>query len=139
MGKTTLTQCPTQQKWFGLFLQGTEIQMGYATQANKPLSTPTIVRLLELVKREAEDKDVEWISNKLYKFRAAAAIAMCASLRGPVVFMVDLAGIIENINMGKNGFMPSDPMKVGVDLSNAPYVFLAMLGEFKGETGIRHH
>jgi hypothetical protein len=53
--------------------------------------------------------------------------------------MVDLAGIIKNINMGKNGVMPSDPMKVGVDLSNAPYVFLAMLGEFKGETGIRRH
>ncbi len=35
--------------------------------------------------------------------------------------------------------MPSNPMKVGVDLSNAPYVFLAMLGEFKGEMGIRHH
>jgi hypothetical protein len=80
MGKTTLTQCLTQQKWFGLFLQGTEIQMGYATQANKPLSTPTIVRLLELVKREAKDKKVEWISNKLYKFGAAAAIAMCESL-----------------------------------------------------------
>jgi hypothetical protein len=80
MGKTTLTQCLPQQKWFGLFLQGTKIQMGYATQANKLLSTPTIVRLLELVKREAEDKEVEWISNELYKFGATAAIAVCASL-----------------------------------------------------------
>jgi hypothetical protein len=53
--------------------------------------------------------------------------------------MVDLAGIIKNINMGKNGVMPSDPMKVGVDLLIAPYVFLGMLGEFKGEMGIRHH
>jgi hypothetical protein len=33
--------------------------------------------------------------------------------------------------------MPTEPMEVGVDLSNSPYIFIAMLGEFKGETDVK--
>jgi hypothetical protein len=33
-GKATLTNCPTQQEWFGQFLRGAEIRMGNATKVN---------------------------------------------------------------------------------------------------------
>jgi hypothetical protein len=122
-GKTTLTQCPTQQKWFGMFLQGSEIQVGYATQANCPLSMNTIVKLLKMVREEAKPEEVSWISCELFKFGTAA-------LRGPEVFMLDLTGIQENIRMGREGALPSDPMQAGVDLSNTPYVFIGLLGKF---------
>jgi hypothetical protein len=138
-GKTILTQCPTQQKWFGMFLQGSEIQMGYATQANRPLSTNTIVKLLKMVREEAEVEEVSWISCELFKFGAAVVRALCGCRRGPEVFRLDLAGIRENIRMGKEGILPSDPMKAGVNLSNTPYIFIALLGKFKGETRVRQY
>jgi hypothetical protein len=41
--------------------------------------------------------------------------------------------------MGKNAIMPTEPMKVGVNLSNAPYLFIAMLREFKCKMGVKPH
>ncbi len=43
---------------------------------------------------------------------------MCASLRGPEVLLLDLAGLCPNIEKGKNGTLPQSPLKVGVDLSD---------------------
>ena len=41
-GRVVLTTCPTQQKWFGLFLPGMENRMGYVSQRNQPLSVGVI-------------------------------------------------------------------------------------------------
>ena len=35
--------------------------------------------------------------------------------------------------------MPTNPMARGADLSRVPYVFVALLGEFKGATGVKQH
>jgi hypothetical protein len=35
--------------------------------------------------------------------------------------------------------MPDKPLKVGVNLTNAPHVLVVLLGNFKGETGVHHH
>ncbi len=64
---------------------------------------------------------------ELYKFGVAVATAVCALLQGPEVLMMDIAGFIKNIDLGENGIIPTEPMKVEVDLLNAPYVFIAML------------
>ena len=137
-GKANLTTCPTQQEWFGQFLRGAEIRMGYATKANRSLTTPTVVRLLEIIRREAEE-ETPLIAREYYKVGAAVATAVCASLRGPEVFQLDLAGMISHINMGKGGIMPDRPLKTGTDLSTAPHVMVVLLGNFKGETGVHYH
>jgi hypothetical protein len=52
---------------------------------------------------------------------------------------MDLAGMRAHISLGKDGTLPAEPLRVGQDLSDAPYVFLTLLGKFKGENGIRQH
>ena len=41
------------------------------------------------------------------------------SLRGPEVFLLDLAGLHKYIELGKYGVMPLNPMKDGRDFSGA--------------------
>ena len=70
---------------------------------------------------------------------AAVALALCGSLRGNEVFMLDLNGLRKHVNLGKEGVMPKDPLKAGTDLSQAPHITIPLLGEFKGELGFQYH
>ena len=78
-GRVLLTTCPTQQKWFGLFLQGMENRMGYMSQRNQPLSMGIIPLMLDMVKEEIEDNE-ERVAAKFVKFGTAIALAKCGSL-----------------------------------------------------------
>ena len=53
--------------------------------------------------------------------------------------MVDLAGIHAHIEEDRQGGMPDSSLDDGVDLFDAPHVYLAMIGKFKGETGVCKH
>ena len=64
---------------------------------------------------------------------------MCASLRGPEVFFLDLASLREHIGLGRNGVIPANPLKAGVDLVLAPHVVVTLIGEFKGKQGTHKH
>ena len=112
--------------------------MGYTSTANKALRIMTVVRLLEMVKEEAEEAPPGFADN-LYKFGAAMVVAQCGSLRGLEILTMDLAGLRAHLTMGRTGILPSDPMKVGQDRSGIPYIFFMLLGKFKGENGIRQH
>lgn len=138
MVRATWTTCPTEQEWFARFLRGSEIRMGYATKANRSLSSKTIIKLLSLIEREAR-AEASLVAREYWKVGAAVAIAVCASLRGPEALLLDLAGLRLNIDKGRNGLLPSNPLKVGIDLSEAPHVLIVLLGLFKGETGVHNH
>jgi hypothetical protein len=90
--RITVTTCPTQQRWFGLFLRGLESRMGYSSQRNQPLGIGVVAKMLELVLDEAADQE-RFVAREYIKFGASAALAMCASLRGNEVFLLDLAGM----------------------------------------------
>jgi hypothetical protein len=49
MAKFTITSCPSQQKWFGLMMRGTESSMGYTSNRQQPLGTGVIIKLLALI------------------------------------------------------------------------------------------
>ena len=112
--------------------------MGYATKANKALHINVILRLLELVHKEAEEAE-QSLANEYFKFGAAVVVGVCASLRGPDIFKMDLAGIREFVHLGREGITPSNPMKKGTDLTGAPHILLAFLGKFKGKVGFQQH
>ena len=112
--------------------------MGVQSEADKPLHIKTVVTLLNMIKDEA-NKQSGPEARELWKVGAAIAVAQMGSLRGPEVFMLDLAGIRSHIEEGKEGIMPLAPLDDGVDLFDAPHVYLAMVGNFKGETGVREH
>ncbi len=102
------------------------------------MTTATTVRLLEIIRQEAEE-EAPLIAREYYKVGAAVATAVCASLRGPEVFQLNLAGIFSHIHMGRTGVMLEKPLKVGTNLTTAPHVLVVLLGNFKGETGVHHH
>ena len=137
--RVTVTFCPTQQRWFSLFMRGAEIRMGYAAQRNLPFGPGVIVKLLDLVKDEINTQESAGLAREYCKLGAAIVVALCASLRGPEVFLLDLAGLWEHVDMGRLGSIPDNPLKVGVNLANAPHVVITLLGEFKGENGTHRH
>lgn len=136
--KATWTSCPTEQEWFARFLRGSEIRMGYAATANRSLSSKTIIKLLGLIEREAKVEATP-VAREYWKVGAAMAVATCASLCGPEALLLDLAGLRLNIDKGRKGSPPNNPLKVGTDLSEAPHVLIVLLGLCKGETGVHHH
>jgi len=138
MAKSTLTKCPTQSEWFSTFSRGAETRMGFFSAANKPLNIKVILRVLEMIKLEASQHPQE-IAFELLKVGAAIVVGLCGSLRGPEIFMLDLAGLRDIMHRGKEGVIPDDPLKVGTDLSDAPHIHLALMGQLKGEHGVRQH
>jgi hypothetical protein len=63
--RITVTTCPTQQRWFGLFLRGSESRMGYSSQPNQPLGIGVVVKMLELVLDEAANQERFFLSADL--------------------------------------------------------------------------
>ena len=138
LGKATFTSCPSQSDWFAHFCLGAESRIGFASEANKPLHIQIMVKTLNMIKEEASRQSTR-IANELYKVGAAVAVSQAGSLRGPETFMLDLAGIRKHIMLGKHGTMPDKPLDLGTDLFDAPHVYLALIGKFKGENGVREH
>ena len=132
-GKVRMTSCPTQSEWFSDMLRGAEDRMGFDSEANRAVPIEVIVRVLELVKEEAETLPAA-SANELYKFGAYLVGLQVGSLRGYEGFYVDLAGLHKNLSRGREGVLPANPMKKGTVLDNAPHVVLCLMGKFKGET-----
>jgi hypothetical protein len=74
--------------------------MGYTTKGNQSLSTNTILKVLALLKKEAEVESPP-IAGEYLNVGAEIALTVCASLRGPEVLLLDLAGLLQNIEKGK--------------------------------------
>ncbi len=108
--------------------------MGYATNGNHSLTSNAIHKVLALLRQEAEAEPPP-IAREVLKVGEAIALATYASLRGPKLLLLDLAGLRWNIDKGKNGSLPQSPLKVGIDLTEAPHVIAVLLGNFKGKTG----
>lgn len=137
--KVSLTSCPSQSEAFALFSTGAERRMGYETQADKPLHISVVALLLKNIREAAEAEPSLLLANQLWKAGAAVAVGLMGSLRGPEIWMLDLAGIRRHIEVGRNGVLPANPLRKGVDLFQAPHVVLCLLGVLKGETGAREH
>ena len=75
--------------------------MGYFTQRQQPLSIAAVVRLLALIKEEAEEQE-HHVAREFFKVGAAVALAVCGSLRGNEVFMLDLGALRKHIDLGKH-------------------------------------
>eukprot|EP00585_Thalassiosira_rotula_P014748 CAMPEP_0196174328 /NCGR_PEP_ID=MMETSP0911-20130528/7356_1 /TAXON_ID=49265 /ORGANISM="Thalassiosira rotula, Strain GSO102" /LENGTH=146 /DNA_ID=CAMNT_0041441689 /DNA_START=594 /DNA_END=1034 /DNA_ORIENTATION=+ len=133
-----MTACPSQSTTFLLFLIDTKTCMGIQSEANKPVCIRTVITLLKMIKEEAMAKEGDE-AKELWKVGAAIAVAQMGSLRGPEVFMLDLAGIRAHIEKDRQGVMPDSPLDDGEDLFGVTHVYLAMIDQFKGETGVREH
>jgi hypothetical protein len=132
------TSCPTEQDWFARFLRGCKIRMGYATKSNSSLVNNTINKLLSLLQQEAE-AEVPHVAREYWKVGAAIALAVCPSLRGPEVLLLDLAGLRNHIQKGKEGILPDKPLQTSTNLTGVPHVVVVLIGKFKGESGVHHH
>ncbi len=73
--------------------------MGYVSHQNQPLGPGVVAKILDMVEWEMEDSKGK-IQGNFVKFGAAVALATSVLLRGPKVFLFDLAGLCEHINIG---------------------------------------
>ena len=112
--------------------------MGYFSQWQQPLGIYVIVKLLDLIKEAAKEHDRS-IAEEFLKVGAAVATAVCTSLRGSKVFMLELVALQRHIHLGRGGSVHVYPMKAGINLSNTLHVIITLLGEFKGELGYKYH
>ena len=138
--RVTATACPTQQRWFGLFMRGAESRMGWSAHRNLPFGAGVLQKLLllELAEEEVNIQEAE-LAREYTKIGAAVVLALCASFRGPEVFLLDLASLWEYRAMGREGVLPAEPLRPAQNLINAPHVLVTLIGEFKGELGTRKH
>ena len=68
------------------------VQREFVAHRNLPFGPGVIVKLLEMVKEEIESEEGE-VAREYTKFGVAVATSLCASLWGPEVFLLDLAGL----------------------------------------------
>jgi len=124
---------PVPVEWFYDFLRGVEYRMGCQSQPNHGLLIGAIIRLLELMREDA-DEATRMVAvaeaNELWKVGAYVCILMAASLRGHEGFYLDLAGM--------RGLNKSTVLKEE-DCLHLTHVTICLLGKFKGETGVDHH
>ena len=94
--------------------------------ANKPLHIKILLKVLDKIKEEAAHQPWE-LAKELIKVGAALTVAQAGSLRGPEVFQLDLAGIRNHIQAGRDGVLLDKPLDPGTDLFNAPYIYIALI------------
>ena len=147
-GRIRPTSCPAQSEWFYDFLRGMEYRMGSKAEPNRGLLMGAIVYLLSLVSMDAEEAEEAGFhadANELWKVGAYVCILTAASLRGHEGFFVDLTGLRDNLSAGKFGVVPAsfvidkDSLFTEEICKDLPHVTVAMLGHFKGETGVDQH
>ena len=84
-------------------------------------------------------------ANKLWKIGAYVCILTAAWLRGHEGFFVDLPGLRDNLFAGRFGVIATtlmidkDTLFTEEICKDPPHVTVAILGHFKGETGVDQH
>jgi hypothetical protein len=141
-GKVRMTSCPSQSQWFTDFLLGAQDCMGYDTKKQLALTIKAIVKMLELVKQDLDDREDEEVA-LLTRFGALVAILTGASLRGHEGLYLDIAATKAHIGDGKDGVVPEKFSKKRIlsedEIMALPSVCICLIGKFKGETGERYH
>jgi hypothetical protein len=95
--------------------------------------------------QEAEDSGFHTDANKLWELDAYVCILTAALLRGHEGFFVDLLGLRDNLSSGRFGVIPAglvinkDTLFTKEICKDIPHVMIALLGHFKGETGVDQH
>ena len=148
VGRVRPTSCPSQSEWFFQSQRGMEYRMGSQAEPNHGLLIGAIVYVLSLIAedaREAEGAGFTTDANDLWKVGAYVCILTSAFLRGHEGFYVELAGLRSHLAAGKDGRIPTGfeatkNMLLSEEICrNLPHVTIALLGHFKGETGVDHH
>jgi hypothetical protein len=93
--------------------------MGFVAHQNLTFGPGVIGKLLEVVKEEIKCEEGE-VAREYTKFGAAVATSLCVSLRGPEVFLFDLAGLRKYAGLGREGVLPAEPLTVGATYLRPP-------------------
>ena len=118
-----VTKCPTYSDWFTRFSRGCHKRMGDNTRPDRAISINIMLEIFRQL-------EFEWRDPSKNRFELALegayyVIAFCCALRGEEIGKADLAGIRKHFEASG----ASDP----------PHVVVALLGRFKGETGLGYH
>jgi hypothetical protein len=121
--KLAVSHCPTYGNWFTRFNKGCHKRMGDVICPDRAVSVPIMLEIFRQLDLELEDglhrKEEVALEGALY------AVGFCCALRGEEIPKADLQGTLKHWEESGR----SDP----------PHVVVALLGRFKGETGLRYH
>ncbi|KAL7545031.1 hypothetical protein ACHAWF_010535 [Thalassiosira exigua] len=117
--------------------------MGSQSRPNRGTTMTVIVRVLELIVEDAESEEDPHLARELWKIGAFIGLSTAASLRENEGYMMDLAGLINNVDKGRHGRVPHEVTKDTVfseeECLALPHVALCLLGKVKGETRVDPH
>ena len=126
--KLHLTRCPTQGPWFVKFVQGCHHRMGDEVKQNMALSIGVMLELDKLISIDLLDAQSRHDVNAVFTLTQTGCwvtLSFVGALRGEEMPRADLFGTHRHFEAGARD-----------DLS---HVTIALLGRFKGETGLNYH
>ncbi|KAL7550466.1 hypothetical protein ACHAWF_013693 [Thalassiosira exigua] len=117
--------------------------MGSKSKANHGTTMEVMVRVLHYIQMDAEAAEDLEVANELWKLGAYLAVSTAASLRDTEAFMMDLAGMWQHVDTGREGVVPPNINKSTIlseqQCLNLPHVAICLYGKYKGETVFDHH
>lgn len=123
------SNCPTESKFYTLFMRGLLLRMGRQTIVNMGLDHRVLLVILDMLEADFNDRRTDSIRKRETVMTACfLLIGFCLALRGNEIFMVEAHGICSHIHFGKDEDQPS-----------LNHVVIPLLGRFKNEEGSRYH
>ncbi|KAL7545289.1 hypothetical protein ACHAWF_008644 [Thalassiosira exigua] len=117
--------------------------MGSQSRPNRGTAIAVIVRVLELIVEDAESEEDPQLSRELWKIGAFIGLSTATSLQENEDYMMDLAGLINNVDRGRYGRVHREITKNTVlseeEFLALPHVVICLLGKAKGETRVDPH
>ena len=126
--KLHFTKCPTQGPWFVKFVQGCHHGMGDVVKQNMAVSIGVMLELDKQLSVDFLNAQSRGNTNAVFTLTQAgcwATLSFVGALRGEELPRADLFGTQRHFKAGARD-----------DLS---HVTLALLGRFKGKTGLNYH
>lgn len=121
--KLTVTDCPTYGDWFTRFNKGCHKRMGDIVCPDRAVSIPIMLELFRQLESEWHDACSDQFEVALEG--VLYVIGFCCGLRGEELPKADLQGTLRHWDESGR--------------SIPKHVIVALLGRFKGETGLRYH
>ena len=120
------TACQTRSEFFVRFKEGLKSRMGREVKGDLALDYRILHKILFRLKKEVLDHSTSLERRRdVAAFGAFYTLSFTLALRGNETKMMDLGGLINHLNDGKE--------------DERPHVVVPLLGKFKGEEYRRYH
>eukprot|EP00957_Ditylum_brightwellii_P207115 15351553-Ditylum_brightwellii.AAC.2 len=127
MNKMHLVHCPIHSIWFERFALGCRCRMGEIVKLDRAISIEQVLALSRILDNLGKEANSYEERRSMILLGSFVLIAYAGSFHGHEVFLVDTHGLLKYKDEGRKESKDND------------YLFIPLLGRFKGETGEKYH